>query len=127
MQPDPTKNLIADRIRAQHMLEAAQQALLFTNNRVRTDLDTDPMFARALAHAVQEIGEAASKVSEQGRGRIPDVPWIKIVGMRHRLVHGYRDIDFNLLWTVAVRDLPPLVRALSDAFTSWPLPAPPAS
>ena len=49
------------------------------------------------------------------------------MGMRHRLVHGYWDIDLDLVWTVVTRDLPPLIVALEEAFKSWPLPQPPAN
>jgi uncharacterized protein with HEPN domain len=33
------------------------------------------------------------------------LPWKQIVGMRHRIVHLYYDIDADTLWEVAVRDL----------------------
>lgn len=85
------------------------------------------MLARALLHAIQEIGEAGSKVTQSGRDRMPIVPWTKIVGMRHRLVHGYWEVDFDLVWMVATRDLPPLIAALEAEFLSWPLPEPPSA
>lgn len=90
-----------DRIRAQHMLEAARQVEGFVAGRSRADLDTDAMLTRAVLHAIQEIGEAASRIGSAGRDRMPLVPWTKIVGMRHRLVHGYWDVNLDLVWTVA--------------------------
>lgn len=41
------------------MLLAAQDAVFFTAGRSRSDLDTNRMFARALLHAIQEIGKRA--------------------------------------------------------------------
>jgi uncharacterized protein with HEPN domain len=122
MPRDPAAQPIDDRIRAQHMLDAARQAQGFIAGRSRPDLDADPMLIRALLHAIQEIGEAASRITQLGRDRLPGVPWTQIVGMRHRLVHGYWQVDADLVWTVATRDLAPLIAALDAAFASWPLP-----
>jgi uncharacterized protein with HEPN domain len=42
----------------------------------------------------------------------PDVPWPSIVGMRNVLVHGYFDIDADIVWVAARRDVPALRPAL---------------
>ena len=122
MPRDPHLRPLDDRVRCQHMLEAAEQACMFAENRSRAALGTDAMLTRALVHAIQEIGEAASKVSDAGRARAPEVPWPKIVGMRHRLVHDYFEINHDLVWAVVERDLPLLIAALNKAFATWPLP-----
>jgi len=101
-----------DRVRLTHMLWAARDALKFAAGRSRQELDTEPMFRRALIHCVQEIGEAAARVSPATRSLAPAVPWPQIVGMRHRLVHVYFNIDHDLLWEVVERDLQPLVAEL---------------
>lgn len=103
------------------MLEAAEQAVTFAQGRSRADLGVDAMLTRALVHAIQEIGEAASKVTEAGRARIPELPWTKLVGMRHRLVHDYWEINLDLVWAVVERDLSPLIDALKAGFENWPL------
>ena len=55
-----------DRIRVQHMLDAAKHVAAFTAGRERPDLDTDPMLLRALMNAVQGIGEAAAQIGDAG-------------------------------------------------------------
>lgn len=89
MPRDPIRHPGDDRIRALHMLEAAREALRFCDGRTREDLDRDGLLRRAVLHCLQEIGEAASKMSAPVRERLPDVPWVQMVGMRHRLVHVY--------------------------------------
>lgn len=96
----------------------------FMQGRSRTDLDTDELLARAVMHTIQEIGEAASRTSEPSRARVPGVPWTKIVGMRHRLVHVYWGVNMNLVYEVIVRDLPALVEVIEAAVLDWPLPDP---
>jgi uncharacterized protein with HEPN domain len=122
MPRDPAKNPRDDRIRAQHMLEAARDVARLAAGRSRDDLRTDMPLRRAMVNAIQEIGEAAAKVSPAGRARIPAIPWPVVVGMRNRLVHGYNEIDFEVVWKVATEEVTVLTEALEAAFLAWPLP-----
>jgi uncharacterized protein with HEPN domain len=51
------------------------------------------------------IGESASRISTETQIRFPEVPWGKMIGMRHVLVHGYFDIDLDIVWSVIENDL----------------------
>lgn len=84
-----------DRERLEHMLIAAKDATFFAIGRSRTDLDADRMFARAILHAIQEIGEAAARTTNAGRERSPQIPWGSIVQMRHILVHAYFNVNLD--------------------------------
>lgn len=75
MPRDRKRQSIDDRVRLEHMLEAARDASQFVVGRSRADLDTDAMLLRALTNAVQEIGEAAANMSDEGRSRVPNLPW----------------------------------------------------
>jgi uncharacterized protein with HEPN domain len=106
-----------DRVRLQHMREAAQSAVQFIAGRQRSDLDTDQMLLFALVRAIEIVGEAASKVSEETRAAEPDIPWKAIVGMRNRLIHAYFEIDADILWVAATEEIPTLLsqlRSLDD-------------
>ena len=64
--PHDRKRLpIDDRVRIQHMLEAARDIRQYILDRTRSDLDTDSMLLRAMTNAVQQIGEAAVNVSDE--------------------------------------------------------------
>ena len=58
--------------------------------------------------------EVARALPESIKGRAPEVPWAKIIGMRHILVHDYFGIDTDIVWDVVERDLPRLKRQLED-------------
>jgi uncharacterized protein with HEPN domain len=64
------------------------------------------------ASAVELIGEAARRVSEQTRASNPGIDWVAIVGLRHRIVHDYRNIDLDRLWKIVRDDVPALVAEL---------------
>jgi uncharacterized protein with HEPN domain len=102
MKPD-------DRVRLEHIKDALTSALRFTQGRRREDLDHDEMLTFALARAIEIVGEAASKISAETRDRHPDIPWADIIGMRHRLVHAYIEIDRDILWSTAMEAGPEML------------------
>jgi len=101
-----------DRIRIQHMLDAANKTRSFVAEREREDLDQDEQLSLSLQRLIEIIGEAAKKVSAEGRAQAPRIPWPKIGGMRDRLIHAYFDVNLDILWDTIVDDLPPLVAEL---------------
>jgi len=104
-----------DEIRMRHMVDAAEQAMGFARGRSRADLDNDLMLAFALVKAIEIVGEAANQVTSTTRDRCPSIPWQEIVGMRHRLIHAYFDINHDVLWQTVQHDLPSLISALKQA------------
>jgi uncharacterized protein with HEPN domain len=50
------------------------------------------------------IGEAARAVPENVRALSPEIEWPNIIGMRNVLVHGYFEIDVEIVWNAASRD-----------------------
>ena len=101
-----------DRVRVQHMMQACELAAGFVAGRSRTDLDADQMLRFALVQAVQIVGEAAGRISVEGRTELSAIPWGAMIGMRNRLVHGYMDIDKEILWNTVTERLPDLLARL---------------
>jgi uncharacterized protein with HEPN domain len=99
----------ADRIRLRHIVDALSSTIRFSEGRKREDLDNDEMLTFALVYAVQIVGEAANRVSVEFRDQHSEVPWASIIGMRHRLVHGYADINLDILWTTVTEAAPELL------------------
>jgi uncharacterized protein with HEPN domain len=61
---------------------------------------------------LQIIGEAARALPAEVRNLAPEIPWPKIIGMRNVLVHGYFDIDTEIVWQAVTADLPVLKPAV---------------
>jgi uncharacterized protein with HEPN domain len=69
----------------------------------------------AVSRCLQNIGEAATKLSEETRLGLPAVPWRKVIGMRHHLVHAYEDIRLEIIVTTIRADLPAFISILQHA------------
>ena len=64
---------------------------------------------------IQIIGEVAFKLPDDFKIIHPEIPWDKIEGMRHSLVHGYFNIDLEIVWNVVQNNIPeikPFIRKL---------------
>jgi len=72
------------------------------------------MLVLALVKDIEIVGEAAAKFSENLQRSNPDIPWSDIIGMRHRLIHAYFEINLDILWETVVTDLPPLIACLEE-------------
>ena len=122
MPHDEQTERISDRIRYEHIRDAARDIGVMIAGRSRADLDADMILRRATIHAIQEIGEAAARLSDAGRALTPELPWGSIVQMRHIMVHVYWGVDLDRVWQVAVENVPPLVGLAERAIASLPLP-----
>ena len=101
-----------DRVRLDHMLDHAREAITLTRGKTRADLDSDRLLSLALVRLLEIVGEAAGRVTKEECVLHPEIPWPQIIGLRNRLIHGYDAVDHDILWQVIAHDLPPLVKAL---------------
>ncbi len=106
---------IDDNTRLLHMLDAAQEAIELSEGKTREDLDSDRMYSLAMVRLVEILCEAAYQVSKAKRHELAYIDFDNIIGMRHRLVHGYHNIDDDILWDTIQNDLPDLVEQLEMA------------
>lgn len=95
------------------MLEAAEKAEHFVAGMDFAAFKGDEKTAFAVVRALEIIGEAARHIPEPLRKRYPKVPWEDIVGMRNIVVHGYFNVDLEVIWRTVQDDLPPLRASLA--------------
>jgi uncharacterized protein with HEPN domain len=89
------------------IIEAAEKiAIRAAKGRAAFDADEDIQIV--LVHLIQVIGEAAAGLSDGFIAQHPEVPWRQIIATRNRVVHGYFEVDLDILWDVAVIDVPEL-------------------
>lgn len=101
------------------MLDFAREARDMMSGQTRAQLDENRMLQLAVL-LLQRVGEAARRVSDEGRAAHPRVPWPRIVGMRHHLVHEYTKIDLDAVWQAATVSIPELIAALETILPATP-------
>ena len=101
-----------DSVRIRHILDAAREAVAFAKGHGRADLDTDRKLNLSLVRLLEIIGEAARGISQEFRDSHPALPWKTMIGMRDRLIHGYFDVNLDVVWQTVTEDLPPLIAQL---------------
>lgn len=94
------------------MRDHAAEAVALAGRHKRKDLDKDRVLMHALTRLVEIVGEAANRVPPEMHAQYRTIPWLDIVGMRHRLIHGYDQVDLDVLWATIDDDLPALVHQL---------------
>ncbi len=76
---------------------------------------TDEDLQLAVVRLIEIVGEACAHLSADLRERHPSVPWRAAANMRNRVIHGYFDVDLDLVWAAAAEEVPGLARAAQDA------------
>ena len=94
------------------MLLAARDALEFVAGLDESGFRASRLHQNAVIRSLEVIGEAAGKVSPDLQAAHPEIAWREIIGLRHRLIHGYADIRLELVWAVTQRHLGPLIVVL---------------
>jgi uncharacterized protein with HEPN domain len=95
------------------MRDHGREALDMARGRTRSDLDSDRMRALALVRLLEVIGEAAVRVRAEDQARFSGIPWPQIIGLRNRLIHGYDEVDLDIVWRILSAELPGLVNELN--------------
>lgn len=67
----------------------------------------------AVVRNLTVIGEAANRLPQEFKDGHAEIPWNRIVGLRHRVVHDYFDVDLDLVWAILEAELPQLGVQLS--------------
>jgi uncharacterized protein with HEPN domain len=76
----------------------------------------------AVARALEIIGEAAKRLPQEVREAYPAVPWRDMVGMRDRIIHGYDNLNLQIMWDVVKQDIPRLKPHLYQILSDYEEP-----
>jgi uncharacterized protein with HEPN domain len=79
----------------------------FRDNREKRD---------AVAMRIAAIGDAAQHVTKAAEWEVPGISFQNFRKMRDRIAPGYGKVDVREVWTVAERDITPLLEVLEGHF-----------
>ncbi len=94
------------------IIRSATLANEFVEGMKYSDFITDAKTQFAVVRCLEIIGEAAKRIPSEYRAENPSIPWKAMAGMRDRLIHGYDQVDMELVWKTVTQTLSPLLDKL---------------
>lgn len=64
------------------------------------------------------IGEQTYQLSKELKDSHPEVPWSKVAGLRHRLVHDYDGTNWDIIVLIIYKSLPEYIGQLEKIVVS---------
>ena len=104
------------------MLDAAKAVRRFIAGVSLDDFKANEEKYEAVNRKFEIIGEAARRLSPEARKIFPEIPWNLVTAMRNIIIHDYDDVDLDVVWNTAQRDLPPLIERLEKYLAANPPP-----
>lgn len=93
------------------MLSATHRVGEYIKGYDKATFMADHKTSDAVIRQLEIIGEAAGKIPAKIAEDCP-IPWDKITGMRHRLIHDYMGVDLIIVWQTAKHGINPLKKWL---------------
>lgn len=85
------------RVYLAHMLECLEKIQRFSTEG-KERFFADEMVQDAVLRNLEVIGEAAKRAEESYRALHPAIPWGRLAGLRHVLIHQYQGVDLERVW-----------------------------
>lgn len=101
--PDPLANRLLD------ARDACRSVEEFTSGQSFDTYLANRMLRFAIERGLEIIGEALNYAEDYDanlQNRIPEIR--AVIGLRNRIIHGYSEIDHQIIWMAATRRVPEL-------------------
>jgi uncharacterized protein with HEPN domain len=112
MPPDGSGESWRDAALPLDIMLAAEDALSFVASLDERAFLASGLHQSAVIRKFEVMGEAAGKGSKAFCAAHPEIPWKQMTGLRHRLIHDYGDVRFDIVWRVVGEILPGLIATL---------------
>ena len=109
----------SDKVRLIDMIDAAQRIVDSLQDQSLEMFLEDMDKRDAVTYRLQIIGEAAYKLSDQLKKAHPSLEWLKIQGLRHKIVHDYYALDDRTIYNIGRNYVPALMTRLTEILESW--------
>jgi uncharacterized protein with HEPN domain len=86
--------------------DAMNKAEMFVTGMTYEQFEADLKTHFAVVRAIEIIGEATKRLPLTVRDQYPHIPWKDMAGMRDIIIHGYDNVNLQIVWGVVKRDIP---------------------
>ena len=69
---------------------------------------SDKDYFNSICMSLLQIGELSRHLTHEFTSKYPDIPWKNIIGLRNVVVHGYGQLDTEIVWATLTDDIPEL-------------------
>ena len=104
----------ADIARLEHIVAAIDFIVRHTKDVESNTFYQNDLLKYAILKQIEIAGEATNNLSDDLMISHPEIPWKSLIGIRHRLVHGYFLIDWTTVWETATEELPNLREPIEE-------------
>ena len=94
--------------------ESIEKIERYTEGVTRENFQNDEKTTDAVVRNLEIIGEAAGRLPKDYTDRHSEIEWVKIIGLRNRIVHEYFGVDLQIIWQILQKDLPVFKTSLKD-------------
>jgi uncharacterized protein with HEPN domain len=102
------------KFRLRHMREAIEKVLRYAAGMDEEQFHAAQQTVEAVVWNLTVLGEAARHIPQEIVDAHPEIPWPQMRGIRNRVIHGYDQINWKIIWNVVKLELPPLVPLLEQ-------------
>lgn len=94
--------------RLQDILQAIDTIFQYVDGRGMQEFLADKKSYHAVIYNIMIIGEAANMLTFEFRESYAELQWRQITNMRNFLIHGYHNVEEDLVWEAIAVDLQPI-------------------
>lgn len=94
--------------RLKDILQAIDTIFQYVDGRSMEEFIADKKSYHAVIYNIMIMGEAANMLTFEFRESHPDMKWRQITNMRNFLIHGYHNVEADLVWEAISVDLLPI-------------------
>jgi len=86
--------------------ESIEKIERYIEGMTQDSFKSDEKTTDAVVRNLEIIGEAAGRLPEDFTNRHSEIEWMKIVGLRNRIVHESFGVDLQIIWQILNKDIP---------------------
>ena len=103
-----------DTIYLKHILESIGEIESFIDSISKKDFLNNSEKQAATVRMIEVIGEAVKNISKEFKNQHPELEWAKIAGTRDVMIHAYFDVNLDIVWDIAKKDIPKLKKDILE-------------
>ncbi len=112
------KGPLTDKIRTIHILEAIAEIEQYLTGVSYNDFLNSSEKRFATIKQIEIVGEACNSLTTDFKDAHPEIAWKPIRSFRNISTHEYFAVNFQIVWEIALNDLPVLKQQFSEILSN---------